>query len=82
MAPEEQPAAPSLPWRWGSVAIMGAVGLTCRGFLVGLSNLEVNGMDRFLKLLEERKDVQGRQRGLITGEFCASRLNCPSKQPS
>ncbi|KAF9637554.1 Tafazzin [Lasiodiplodia theobromae] len=66
MAPEEQPAAPSLPWRWGSVAVMGAVGLTCRGFLVGLSNLEVNGMDGFLKLLEERKDVQGRQRGLIT----------------
>ncbi|KAF4314637.1 Lysophosphatidylcholine acyltransferase [Botryosphaeria dothidea] len=66
MPQEEHPAAPSLPWRCGSVVIMGAVGLLSRGFLVGLSNLEVNGMDNFLKLLDERKDVQGRQRGLIT----------------
>ncbi|KAK7713582.1 Lyso-phosphatidylcholine acyltransferase [Botryosphaeria dothidea] len=66
MPQEEHPAAPSLPWRCGSVVIMGVVGLLSRGFLVGLSNLEVNGMDNFLKLLDERKDVQGRQRGLIT----------------
>lgn len=75
MPQEEHPAAPSLPWRCGSVVIMGAVGLLSRGFLVGLSNLEVNGMDNFLKLLDERKDVQGRQRGLITGKSEAPRLN-------
>ncbi|KAL1643877.1 Lyso-phosphatidylcholine acyltransferase [Diplodia intermedia] len=45
---------------------MGVVGLLSRGFLAGLSNLEVNGMDKFLQLLDERKDVQGRQRGLVT----------------
>ena len=72
MAPEEQPAAPSLPWRCGSVAVMGVVGLLSRGFLAGLSNLEVNGMDKFLQLLDERKDVQGRQRGLVTGKIQCS----------
>ncbi|KAL1625170.1 Lyso-phosphatidylcholine acyltransferase [Neofusicoccum ribis] len=52
---------------------MGVVGLASRGFLAGLSNLEVNGMDGFFKLLDERKDVQGRQRGLITAIRLLSR---------
>lgn len=69
MQPEEQPAAPSLPWRCGSVAVIGLVGLLSRGFLAGLSNLEVNGLDKFLKLLDEREDVDNRQRGLITGKL-------------
>jgi hypothetical protein len=45
---------------------MGAVGLLCKGFL-GLNKVETHGMEDFLKLLDERKDVEGRERGLITG---------------
>jgi monolysocardiolipin acyltransferase len=45
---------------------MGAVGLLCKGFL-GLNKVETHGMEGFLKLLDERKDVAGRERGLITG---------------
>ncbi|KAK8214563.1 hypothetical protein IWZ01DRAFT_500196 [Phyllosticta capitalensis] len=71
------PAAPSLPWRCGSVATMGIVGLLCRGFLSGLSNLEVNGLDKFLRLLDERKNVDGRQRGLITVSNHVSVLDDP-----
>lgn len=64
--PEEQPAAPSAPWRAGSAFVMGAVGLLCRGFLA-MSKTDTHGLDNFVKLLEEREDVEGRQRGLITG---------------
>ncbi|KAK7519776.1 uncharacterized protein IWZ02DRAFT_421998 [Phyllosticta citriasiana] len=71
------PVAPSLPWRCGSVATMGIVGLLCRGFLSGLSNLEVNGMDNFLRLLDERRNVEGRERGLITVSNHVSVLDDP-----
>ncbi|KAK7516778.1 hypothetical protein IWZ03DRAFT_378998 [Phyllosticta citriasiana] len=71
------PMAPSLPWRCGSVATMGIVGLLCRGFLSGLSNLEVNGMDNFLRLLDERRNVEGRERGLITVSNHVSVLDDP-----
>jgi monolysocardiolipin acyltransferase len=45
---------------------MGAVGLLCRGFLA-ISKTEAHGLDKFLKLLDERENVEGRQKGLITG---------------
>ena len=64
--PEEQPVAPSAPWRAGSTFVMGAVGLLCRGFLA-ISKTEAHGLDKFLKLLDERENVEGRQKGLITG---------------
>lgn len=67
MRPEEQPEAPSAPWRAASTVIMGAVGLLCKGFLSGLSKVETHGMEDFLKLLDERENVAGRERGLITG---------------
>lgn len=67
MQPEEQPEAPSAPWRAASAFTMSAVGLLCKGFLSGLSIVETHGMEGFLKLLDERKDVAGRERGLITG---------------
>ena len=65
--PEEQPLAPSAPWRAGSTFVIGAVGLLCRGFLKVLSNTEAHGLDNFLKLLDEREDIEGRQKGLLTG---------------
>ncbi|KAK7530254.1 uncharacterized protein J3D65DRAFT_640646 [Phyllosticta citribraziliensis] len=74
---QHHPPAPSLPWRCGSVATMGIVGLLCRGFLSGLSNLEVNGMDNFLRLLDERRSVEGRERGLITVSNHVSVLDDP-----
>ncbi|KAL1796603.1 hypothetical protein ACET3X_005143 [Alternaria dauci] len=66
MRPEEQPEAPSGPWRAASVFTMGAVGLLCKGFLTGLSKVETHGMEGFLKLLDEREDPASRDRGLIT----------------
>jgi hypothetical protein len=67
MRPEEQPEAPSAPWRAASTFVMGAVGLLCKGFLSGLSKVETHGMEDFLKLLDEREDIDRRERGLITG---------------
>jgi monolysocardiolipin acyltransferase len=67
MQPEEQPEAPSAPWRAASAFTMSVVGLLCKGFLSGLNRVETHGMDGFLKLLDERADVEGRERGLLTG---------------
>lgn len=67
MRPEDQPEAPSGPWRAASVFTMGAVGLLCKGFLNGLSTVETYGMDKFLKLLDERENPAQREKGLITG---------------
>lgn len=67
MRPEEQPEAPSAPWRAASAFTTGAVGLLCKGFLNGFSKVETHGMDEFLKLLDARENVAKRQRGLITG---------------
>ncbi|KAF2144237.1 uncharacterized protein K452DRAFT_223839 [Aplosporella prunicola CBS 121167] len=72
-----RPAAPSAAWRAGSVATMGFIGLLCRGFLLGFSNLEVNGLEKFLALLDKRKDVEGRQRGLVTVSNHVSVLDDP-----
>lgn len=69
MQPEERieaPEAPSAPWRAASVFTMGAVGLLCKGFL-GLNKIETHGMERFLQLLDERREPRDRERGLITG---------------
>lgn len=74
-APDEQPAAPSWQWQTASKYTMGAVGALCRGFLLRLSTTEVHGLDRFLELLDERENVEERERGLITGMWaCRGRL--------
>lgn len=66
MRPEEQPEAPSGPWRAASTFTMAAVSLLCKGFLSGFNTVETHGMDEFLRLLDERQDVAGRSRGLLT----------------
>lgn len=48
---------------------MTEIGALCRGFLLGLSKLEVNGLQSFTELLDSRRDPATRTRGLITGEF-------------
>lgn len=58
---------PSVPWRLLSQATLIGVGALCRGFLFGLSNPEINGLESFLEVLEERRDPTQRSRGLLTG---------------
>lgn len=58
---------PSLPWRLGSSIVMGLTGTISRTFLLAGQRLEVYGLDEFLVLLDGRKDVEDRERGLITG---------------
>ena len=46
---------------------MGTVGVIVRSFTYGLSYPQVTGLENFLKILDERIDVDKRPRGLITG---------------
>ena len=64
----DPPAAPSLPWRIGSSIIMGLAGASVRTFMFGLNSTNVHGLDGFLELLDRRRDVDNRERGLITGD--------------
>ena len=66
------PSQPSLPWRVGSACIMGISGSLSRLIMYGTNSIEVHGLDGFLKLLDERKDVEKRTRGLITSKFSRS----------
>lgn len=60
---------PSLSWRVGSSIVMGMTGFISRTFLLAGNRLEANGLDKFLELVDERRDVDERQRGLITGMY-------------
>ncbi|KAI1106910.1 hypothetical protein F4804DRAFT_299445 [Jackrogersella minutella] len=68
---------PSLPWRMTSSLVMGLTAALSRGFLYGLNTVEVFGLDRFLEVLDTRKDVEKRQRGLITVSNHISVLDDP-----
>ncbi|KAK8031170.1 hypothetical protein PG990_000904 [Apiospora arundinis] len=57
---------PNLLWRVASSLTLGATSMLCRGFLYGLNTVETTGLDRFLEVLDKRKDVEKRERGLIT----------------
>lgn len=63
----DDPPPPSPLWRAGSTAIMAFTGTLTRAFMHGLNWQDAYGLDEFLKLLDERADIDGRQRGLITG---------------
>ena len=65
----DPPAPPSLPWRIGSSTVMGVVGSLTRAFMYGLNRTETHGLESFLEVLDNRKDVDQRERGLITGEL-------------
>jgi hypothetical protein len=71
MSKDENPedAAPSWHWRLSSRIVMCAIGLTSKAFLRWCSNCTVTGRDAFIKLLEERQDINGRTKGLLTGMF-------------
>ncbi|KAI1412927.1 acyltransferase [Hypoxylon sp. FL1857] len=68
---------PSLPWRMTSSIVMGLTAALSRGFLYGLNSVEVVGLERFLDILDKRKDVEKRQRGLITVSNHTSVLDDP-----
>ena len=59
------PDAPGPLWRFGSSAIMGMTGVLCKVFLYGFNRVETQGLDNFLRILDERKR-DGRKRGLVT----------------
>ena len=63
------PLQPSLPWRMTSSLVMGLTAALSRGFLYTFNSVEVTGLDGFLQILDKRKDVEKRERGLITGNF-------------
>ncbi|KAK7737051.1 Lyso-phosphatidylcholine acyltransferase [Cytospora paraplurivora] len=52
--------------RGSSAMVMGLTGVLSKGFLNGLNDLEVIGMDNFMELLESRADPFQREKGLIT----------------
>ncbi|KAI1504268.1 hypothetical protein F5X99DRAFT_373066 [Biscogniauxia marginata] len=68
---------PSLPWRMTSSLVMGLTGSLSRGFLYGLNSVEVVGLQRFLDILDQREDIEKRQRGLITVSNHISVLDDP-----
>ncbi|KAI0118602.1 acyltransferase [Nemania sp. FL0031] len=60
------PEQPTLSWRMTSSLIMGLTASLSRVFLYGLNSVQVTGLQRFLDILDRRKDVNKRQRGLLT----------------
>lgn len=68
MANEERPYQQSLPWRATSSTTLGLVGFLSRTFLYAFNRTEVQGVEKFMELLDERRDERSRTRGLLTGE--------------
>ncbi|MDI1489043.1 MAG: Lyso-phosphatidylcholine acyltransferase [Ramalina farinacea] len=66
MADSDEPLPPSLPWRIGSVIVMGGIGTLVRTFMNIPNTQRAHGLDRFLDLVDDREDVGKRKRGLIT----------------
>lgn len=52
--------------------VMAFTGTLSRAFLFGLNRTEVHGLDDFLEVLDGRADIEGRERGLITGNVIPS----------
>ncbi|KAI1152824.1 acyltransferase [Nemania diffusa] len=60
------PEQPRPPWPMASSLIMGLTASLSRVFLYGLNSVEVTGLQKFLDILDKRKDVDKRERGLLT----------------
>ncbi|KAI1358491.1 acyltransferase [Xylaria arbuscula] len=65
-SPSPAPLQPSLPKRATSSLVMGLTASLSRVFIYGLNSVQVTGLQRFLDILEDRKDIDKRQRGLLT----------------
>ena len=79
MADSDEPLPPSLPWRIGSVMVMGGIGTLVRTFMNIPNTQRAHGLDKFLDLVDDREDVGRRKRGLITGRLLPSPL--PARNP-
>ncbi|KAI9815179.1 MAG: hypothetical protein M1826_002093 [Phylliscum demangeonii] len=64
--PPNHPSKPSLPWRVGSLTVMSITSLISRSVLFGSCKTEVYGLEAFLRILDERKSTERRERGLLT----------------
>lgn len=69
MGLEDVPYHPSLTWRIASTATIACTGFLAKAFARVACTTEVNGLEDFVKMLDERRDIDGRTRGLITGIF-------------
>jgi hypothetical protein len=56
------PGGGSLLWRTANRGVIATIGLVSKGFMKLQRNVQVEGMDEFLKILESK-----RNRGVITG---------------
>ncbi|KAL2047352.1 hypothetical protein N7G274_001373 [Stereocaulon virgatum] len=74
---EPEPRPPSMPWRFGSAAIMGIIGSLSRAFIYGANSQETHGLDGFLELIDKRANIENRKRGLITVSNHISVLDDP-----
>jgi hypothetical protein len=63
---QERSYEPPLSHRVPSTLTIGIVGFMCRTFLYAFSRTETEGLEPFLRVLDERKDASRRERGLIT----------------
>lgn len=72
MQGDDEMSKPSLRWRVASRFTMSAIGLLCKSFLVLASSTKIHGLEAFKTLLDERRDVANRKRGLLTGEQTTS----------
>ena len=75
MAAADPSSQPSLPWRVGSSIVMGVTGAISRLVLFGANTTEVHGLGNFLELLDQRRNVENRKRGLITGRLVSLRTS-------
>lgn len=64
---DERLTCPSLRWRAGSTATLLFTGTLAKIFLNIGARADIHGLDGFVKLLDERRDIEGRERGLLTG---------------
>lgn len=77
MAAANPSSQPSLPWRIGSSIVMGLTGTISRLVLFGVNTTEVHGLGSFLEMLDQRRDVERRKRGLITGRLASENFKHP-----
>jgi monolysocardiolipin acyltransferase len=58
---------PSIPWRVASKLTITLVGTLSKCFLTFACTTKVVGLEKFANILDERRDVAKRERGLLTG---------------
>jgi hypothetical protein len=67
------PGGGSIIWRVSNRGVIASVGLASKGFLKLQRNVKVEGMEKFLNILENNRD-----RGVITGTFLSDSNLCGS----